>query len=378
MPFFSPLKSRFSSLFFAVSALVAVLLTSCVDAARVAETDNLLSHARWLTLRQHDAVCEAMVRNPWDSTAILAHYVLLGEGVPVPQDVPDEATVLRVPLQRVALMSSVHAALALDLGAASEVASLADTAYAVRADVRAMVRRGDWADGGSSIKPDVEAMVMRRTDAVWVSPMAHATHGAMAHAPLAVVVCADYMEPTPLARAEWMRFYGRLLGQTARADSLFEAVAQAYTAAQSHGGGHRPRVMMDTKQGASWFVPGAQSYVAALLMDAGFDYAFADAAGQGSVPLTMEEVMTRARDSEVWLLRSAAARVPSYAALAQDNAAYAHFRPYRQHRVYACPTLRVPYFEDIAFHPDRILGDLRQIAEQRADTLHYFFPLPLR
>ena len=74
---------------------------------------------------------------------------------------------------------------------------------------------------------------MNKVDAVLVSPFENAGHGALDNAGIPLIECADYMETSPLARAEWMRFYGRLFGVGQRADSLFAVVEQLTSLAKS-------------------------------------------------------------------------------------------------------------------------------------------------
>ena len=66
------------------------------------------------------------------------------------------------------------------------------------------------------------------------------------------------------------------------------------------------------------------------------------------------------------------------ASLLREQPGYARFRAHRQRHIWGCNLFRVPFFEDGAFHPERILSDLVHIAHPHADedvALHYFSPL---
>lgn len=87
------------------------------------------------------------------------------------------------------------------------------------------------------------------------------------------------METSPLARAEWMRFYGRLFGVAQRSDSLFADVEKQYNDLKQkvakHSGIH-PTVFCDLKLGNAWYQPGGSSTMGQLITDAGGHYLWDD------------------------------------------------------------------------------------------------------
>ena len=78
------------------------------------------------------------------------------------------------------------------------------------------------------------------------------------------------------------------------------------------------------------------------------------------------------------IIRSGGKYDLTYSSLLSDNAGYALFRPWREHRIFACNTLRVPYFDDSPFHPDRMLSDMVNIFYHRAAKPHMYYFSPLR
>ena len=187
-------------------------------------SNSLLSHTRLLSLRDSGGVSIAVVADPWAKEKALATYVLVPDTVPATVQLP-EGTVVHTPLRRAVLTSSIHAALLLRLGVADAIAGMTDTAYVVSSDIRRLLRSGKVTDVGSSVNPDAERIKQTRADALFLSPMENAGQNNLARLGIPLIQCADYMEVSPLARAEWMRFYGRLFGCADSADSLFREVA---------------------------------------------------------------------------------------------------------------------------------------------------------
>ena len=76
-----------------------------------------------------------------------------------------------------------------------------------------------------------EKIIDLRPDAIMLSPFENSGgYGRVGKLGVPVIECADYMETSPLGRAEWLRFYGLLVGQEQRGDSLFAQIEKEYLA----------------------------------------------------------------------------------------------------------------------------------------------------
>lgn len=344
---------------FLCGILLLLLLHAC--ASRIETAGTGMSYATLLSITDGEGYSRVDVRDPWHEGQTLCTYLLVDRAARCP--LPDSLLTLRaerieVPLRRVAVLSAVHAALLYELGAGSCVVGICDVPYVMSDTLRRAIHAGQITDLGSSMQPDHERMITLRTDALWASPYEGATGDTPAGIPL--ISCADYMEDTPLGRAEWMRFYGRLVGRGAEADALFRRVDSCYTAlaAQVTHTTDRPRVLCDLMQGDSWPMPGGHSYRARLMSDAGADYICADDASRGSIFLSAEQVLARAANASLWLIHQGSERPLRLAALRHSHPVYARLSAIDGGRVYECNTLRIPYYEEVPFHPELLLRDV--------------------
>ena len=347
--------------------ITALLLAACsAPATHSGEGRPVsLSHATLLGMAEADSFVVATVKNPWDTTRTLATYVMVPDSLPMPSHLP-QGTVVRTPLRRAVVTSAVHLALLADLDALGGVGGVTDAGYIVSQRIKDYLQRHpNVADMGQSMQPNVERMRMNKIDAVLVSPFENAGHGALDNAGIPLIECADYMETSPLARAEWMRFYGRLFGVGQRADSLFAAVEQAYLACKKRvaqgSGGPRPTVMSDLMQRGTWYQPSGRSTMGQFIADAGGRNLWADRTENGSVSLSFESAFQRAAKADVWLVKYGQQTDLSYAQMLRDMPQAAQFAPWQKHRVYACNTFSVPFYEEVPFHPERLLQNLADI-----------------
>lgn len=345
-----------------------LLLSACGGGGRTSSvqtggTPVELRYAENLTLTEHDGYTEARLRNPWDTTKVLRTYLLVEHDLPLPSGMP-EGTVVRTPLSRMLVYTAVHCSLIDQLGASAQIAGVCDFSYIKTESVKAAVNEGRVVDAGASLNPDIERIIDLHPDAILLCPFENSGgFGRIEKLDAPIIECADYMETSPLGSAEWMRFYGRLLGRTAEADSLFAEVEKNYNELKEMASQQpeRPRVMAELKSGSAWYVPGGNSTTGKLYRDAGADYLFGSYTQSGGVPLSFETVFDRAQDADVWLMKYNRSADHTYTSLKEEYAPYTRFKPYEARNVFHCNTAYSPFYEDFPFHPDRVLKDLIKI-----------------
>ena len=267
---------------------------------------------------------------------------------------------------------SVHAALLYELGAADLVVGVCDAGYVVDSTLRRALLDGRLADFGNMLSPDRERMVEAGVNLILAPQVEGVDLGQLSSLGIPFVACADYMEATPLGRAEWMRYYGRLVGHGAQADSLFQSVEESYLNLCREGKARRKhplRLLTDLPQGGTWLQPAGGSYLAALYADAGLLQCCRTGRGAGSVALSVEQVVAQAADADVWLIKYASPHDLTYTELLRQCPVAERIKAYRERKVWGCNTLCTPYYEQVPFHPDRLLDNLIHYAG------HYFVPL---
>ena len=345
------------------AALCALLFAACsgapVVATAVQQGDTLaMRHSRLLHIVSCDSFSVVEIKNPWRQ-GLLHRYLLVDRDSALPHNMP-AGTLLRTPLSRSLLFSGVHIALLEELGAVGSVRGVCDARYMPLQAVERGVASGYIVDCGSSLNVDVERVVQLAPDAVFVLPFENGGYGKLEKLKYPLVECAEYMEPSPLAAAEWMRFYGRLVGCGEKVDSLFEAVCSAYTSIASiaSSADEAPTLMCELKSPSAWYVPAAGSTMGQMYKAAGADYLFAAHHGSGSVPLSFETVLHKAAGARFWLFKYNSRVEKTYSSLLNEFPGYAHFAPFKERNIYACNTGRKPVFEETAFHPELLLKEL--------------------
>lgn len=343
--------------------VLCLTLTSC-HTRQSANEDTVLSsdtirYAQGIRIQHYEGYTTVEVNDPWDSRQLLQRYILVERNTTVPGNLP-AGTVVRVPIKNVVVYTSVHAGIIDLLGETDKIIGVCEPRYMDSPTVREGVLSGRIADLGEATSPNVEKIIEIGTEIIIASPFQNNNYGPVEKIGLPIIEGADYMESSPLGRTEWVRFYGLLLGQTEKADSLFRATEQRYLELKELVANVtcKPVVFSEKRFGSSWHIPAKDSYIAQIYKDAGADYLFKDLPGVGSIPFSFEAVFEKAIHADLWLIKYNQEEDMTYETLRKEYTPYENFDAFKHQRIYTCNTGKKPYYEEFPIHPDYLLKDL--------------------
>ncbi|GAB4478896.1 MAG: ABC transporter substrate-binding protein [Anaerolineae bacterium] len=325
-----------------------------------------LDYAEGLTITYFDHYKVIDVPSAWPGGGQSFRYVLVQCGTPPPAGY-DDAVIIEVPAGRVVSMSTTYITQMDDLGVLDRLAGLDSFAYVSNPAVRARIDAGELVEVAPNLTPNVEVALELDPDVIFAFSSGapeYDVHPAFLNAGLPVVMNADWLERTPLARAEWIKFIAAFFNAEAQANAVFENIEAQYqqAAALAAGAEQRPTVFTSLPYQGTWYMPGGASFVARLIADAGGDYIYADDESTGSLFLDFETVYDAAKDADIWL---DVAFVATLADLQAADARYADFNAFQQGNVYAYDARSseygLEYFETSSARPHVVLLDLVHI-----------------
>lgn len=396
---------------------LSLSLSSCQGGKQSAAWDEgdtiRLKYAQLLTMVEHEGFTEVNVGNPWKKGTVLHQYILIPKGKKGDetaemlmkgrngnQDVaagtsqaatgslgltgPDgcSADIVRTPIRSSAVFTSPHCQLLYELGCKNAIRGVCDSKYILIEDIQkrlgliasASSESGSdksslpIVDCGSGMQPDVEKIIALHPEALLISPFENSGgYGKLDNLNIPIIEAADYMENSPLGRAEWIKFYG-LLFEANMADSLFAAIEKEYLALKAQAA-KLPKglsVLTERKMGSVWYSPGGKSTMGILLKDANAGYIFADDDHGGSLSLSPEQVIARGSEVDVWAFKYFGGQPLSRTALLQEYDGYKALRAFQTGNIYECNTDRIPYFETVSFHPEIQLREFILLSHPQA------------
>lgn len=404
-------------------ALLALAITSCqggkTAAGDVDGGDTVkMKYAQLLTIVKHGGeyaehdgeYAEVTIANPWKEGTLLHRYILVPKGEEGNKTVARLAMqrsagarcvtdTVRTPVENSAVFTSPHCQLMYELGCGQAIRGVCDLDYINIPDVKKRAAsgnsRGSSADNngsspsivdcGSSMAPDIERIISLKPETILVSPFENSGgYGKLDKLHIPLIEVADYMEASPLGRAEWMKFYGMLFEKSdakdskteissskaeissskagifqSKADSLFAKIETEYlnlkAAAKKLPAGLS--VLTERKTGSVWYVPGGQSTIGILLKDANARYIFSEDQHHGSLAMSPEQILAKAKNIDVWAFKYFGGKPLSRSQLLQEYAGYKSLAAFGSSRIYQVDTSREPYFEITSFHPEVLLRE---------------------
>lgn len=367
-----------SALFLGLASLFASCQMSKTQTGNDVDAGDTipLKYAQHLTMVKHgEEYTEVILANPWKEGTLLHRYIL------VPKGKEGNETVTRLALRRASaarcatdtvrtpVMSSVaftgpHCQLMYELGCRNAISGVCDMNYINIPDIRKRV-----VDCGSSMQPDIERIISLKPEALLVSPFENSGgYGKLDKLHIPIIEAADYMETSPLGRAEWMKFYGMLFDKNA--DSLFTRIEQDYQHLKAVAK-KLPQglsVLTERKTGSVWYVPGGQSTIGILLKDANARYVFEDDSHSGSLAMSPEQILSKGKDIDVWAFKYFGGAPLGKAQLLQEYEGYKALSAFQRGNIYEVDTSRVPYFELTSFHPDLLLREFILLSHPATDA----------
>ena len=414
-------------------ALLALLvLTACqggkTTAGEAEEGDTLkMKYAKLLTIVKHgekgtaslnndaeDAeyqYAEVNVANPWKAGTLLHRYILIPKGKEGDETVARLALqrtsgmgcttdTVRTPVERSAVFIAPHCQLMYEMGCQQAIRGVCDLDYINIPDVKKRAASAGKAaagktsagnsivDCGSSMAPDIERIIALNPEAILLSPFENSGgYGKLDKLHIPIIEAADYMESSPLGRAEWMKFYGMLFGNEEgksngisgscepKADSLFAKIEKEYLKLKAEAAGY-PKglsILTERKTGNVWYVPGGQSTIGILLKDANARYIFEDDQHSGSLAMSPEQILAKGKQVDVWAFKYFGGAPLSQAQLLQEYDGYKALAAFSRGNIYQVDTSTVPYFELTSFHPELLLREFIILAHgERFGKLRFY------
>lgn len=194
-----------------------------------------------------------------------------------------------------------------------------------------------------------------------------------------VIFNGDWVEDSPLAKAEWIKFFGILYDKEKEADSIFNSIEKNYLEAKklAKTAKTQPSVLSGAMHNDVWYLPNGTSTEAQLLKDANVKYLWSDTKGSGSLKLNFESVYVKAKEADIWLSPS---NYTNFEALKNGNENHGMFNAFQSKNIYTFTnttgaTGGVLYYELGMTRPDLVLKDITKIChpELLGNYELYFF-----
>jgi len=242
--------------------------------------------------------------NPWQGADSVTTQLFISRNG---ESAPDGFTgqVVKEDPQRIVAMSSTYIAMLDVLGLIDRVVGVSGIEYISNSYIRN--HRHLIKDVGYEGNINYEVLLALDPDIVLLygvngeNPMVEKLHDLG----IPYMYIGDYLEESPLGKAEWLVALAELAGIREYGCEIFNNIVTEYNNLKSisdqYSSDSKPSVMLNTPYGDSWFMPSTQSYMIRLISDAGGAYIYNRNTGNSSRTIDTEEAYLLTDSADKWI-----------------------------------------------------------------------------
>jgi iron complex transport system substrate-binding protein len=264
------------------------------------------TYARGFTLEKEGHRTLLTVKDPWQNASGVSYEYLLSDTLSASQIVDEYHYIISTPVRNVVCLSTTHIGFLDFLHEVSAIRGVSGKELIVNSEVIRQIDEGLTFDVGYDENLNYELLLKIKPDVVFaygINASVTKTIKKLGELGIPVVMIGEYLEEEPLAKMEWIKVFAALTGHETSVASLFDSVAARYDSLSELTANisQKPSVLLGLPYRGTWYVSGAQSYIARLVHDAGGWYLWDQLAFNESRPMNLESVFENAMTADLWL-----------------------------------------------------------------------------
>lgn len=373
-------------IFFATLLCLTISCKEKVEAPEIAtnkKANNGLAYAEGFTIEVFPTHKVLHVSNPWPGSEKTFKYALVKNKKNFATQYSYDA-IIEVPVKNMVVTSTTHIPSLEMLGMETTLVGFPNLDYISSEKTRALISEEKIKELGKNEDLNTEVLLTLEPDVVvgFAVDGNNTTFNTLRQMRIPVMYNGDWTETHPLGKAEWIKFFGALYGKEKEADSIFKSIETTYNEVKHKvaSAKTRPTVLSGAMYRDVWYLPQGNSWAAQFIDDANAEYLWEDSEGTGSLSLSIEAVLTKGQNADVWI---GPGQFTSLEQMKEMHAAYAGFDAFKNQKVYSFTTKKgatggVLYYELAPNRPDIVLKDIIKILHPEVlpeHELYFFSPL---
>ncbi|UCE92630.1 MAG: ABC transporter substrate-binding protein [Flavobacteriaceae bacterium] len=338
--------------------------------------EKTIKYAAGFDIQNYKGYKKLIIKSPYPDAEHYQEFVLIRD-----EKIDFEGSnKINVPVKNIVATSTTHIPMIEILEETESLVGFPGTGYISSEKTIARVEKGLVKELGNVQDFNTEVLLSLHPDIVVAFSMgkSNKVYRNIEKNGITVIFNGEWLEDTPLGRAEWIKFFGALYDKEKEADSIFGSIERAYLKAKetAKGAGNTPSILSGVLYKDKWNLPAGESFTARLFQDAHTDYLWKESEGQGSLVLSFESVFDKGRNADFWI---GSGYYTSLEELISANAHYQEFKAFETGNIYSFSKRRGPnggveYFEYGPLKPHIVLMDLIKVVhpELLPDHTPYF------
>lgn len=279
-----------------------------------------------------------------------------------------KGTLINTPIQKIVVTSTTHIPMLELLGVENTLIGFPHTKYISSPKTRKLIANNSIKEVGVKAALNTEILLDLKPDLVVGFSMSKTNKSLnlIEKSGIPVILNGDWLEETPLGRAEWIKFFGVLYNKEKEADSIFNVIEKNYNEAKAIASKAKsiPTILSGAIMSKDiWNLPAGESFVAQFLKDANTNYLWKDSKGKGSLSISFESILDRGKNADIWI---APGFFRNKEQMLSRNKNYQSFTAFKKNQLFTFAnnvgeTGGTIYFELGPTRPDLVLKDIIKI-----------------
>lgn len=330
------------------------------------QTKSKIKYAKGFDIVEENGNKKLIIKSAYQNSDEVYEYIIKKK---VSNNIIDyKKEVVEVPVEKIVVTSTTHIPMVELLNEENSIVGFPHSKYISSEKTRALIDADKIKEIGKENSLNTEILLDLQPELVVGYSVASADKSltTIKSAGIPVIYNADWLEETPLGRAEWIKFFGLLFDKEKEADSIFNLIETNYSKAKQIAlkAGKKPTILSGAIMSKDiWNLPAGESFVAQFLKDANLNYLWKDSKGKGSLSLSFESVFDKGAEANFWI---APGYFSSKEQLLKSNELYAQFKAFKTGNIYTSTLKKgktggIIYYELAGTRPDLVLKDIIKI-----------------
>ncbi|PTM08257.1 MAG: ABC transporter substrate-binding protein, partial [Bacteroidetes bacterium] len=291
-----------------------IIFISCKNEPNTGNTNDLTTssttnnkYATGFQITENNSYKVLTIGNPWPNAKKLYNYAL------VQKDMLSKLTlnkdeydgIITIPIEKIVVTSTTHIPALELLNAEETLVGFPGTDYVSSEKTRSRIDNGNIRELGKNEDINTEVLLELKPNLVvgFGVDGINKSLNTIKNSSIPVIYNGDWVEKSPLAKAEWIKFFGILYDKEKQADSIFNQIEADYLKAKTIASKvqKQPTVLCGAMHKDAWYLPNGTSPEAQILKDANVNYLWSESEGNGSLALSFESVLEKAKNADLWL-----------------------------------------------------------------------------
>ncbi|MEC4005267.1 ABC transporter substrate-binding protein [Flavobacterium sp. SUN052] len=325
-----------------------------------------IQYAKGFSILSYDGFSVVKVTNPWPKANKSYTYILKEKNGVIPDSLRKYITV-NVPIKSIVVTSTTHIPSLEMLGVENTLVGFPNLNYISSEKIRALIDGKKIKELGTNQSLNTEVLIDLQPEVIigYGIDNNNPTIDNLQKNGLKVLLNGDWNEQTPLGKAEWIKFFGVLYGKQKQANEIFSKIEKDYlkTLEIAKRATSFPTILAGDMFEDKWYLPQGTSWGCQLLKQAKGDYLWAATNGTGSLSLSFETVLEKAKNADLWITSG---QFASLKEMLDANPHYSQFKAFQTKNVYSFAgkkgkTGGILYYELAPNRPDIVLKDIVKI-----------------